>query len=100
MFSAFSAVINLKAYLCVYGVAKVLIQSSGNLGTLDLAAMKALVCRQSGMCGMGFGDLRYGTAVFSHISVPYREPSLKDLGKKMLLFSKLDIPAAVITDLL
>ena len=26
--------------------------------------------------------------------------SLKDLGKKMFAFSKLDIPAAVITDLL
>ena len=44
VFSAFSAVINLKAYLCVYGVAKVLIQSSGELmgdaaGANDKAAV-------------------------------------------------------------
>ena len=39
------------------------------------------------------------------VTVPVRDvyhigASLKDLGKKMFAFSKLDIPAAVITDLL
>lgn len=67
MFSAFSAVINLKAYLCVYGVAKVLIQSSGNFGALDLAAMKALGMQAVWYVCMGFGT--YGMALLcSHIS--------------------------------
>ena len=67
VFSAFSAVINLKAYLCVYGVAKVLIQSSGNFGALDLAAMKALGMQAVWYVCMGFGT--YGMALLcSHIS--------------------------------
>lgn len=67
VFSAFSAVINLKAYLCVYGVAKVLIQTSGNFGTLDLAAMKALGMQAVWYVCMGFGI--YGVALLcSHIS--------------------------------
>lgn len=67
VFSAFSAVINLKAYLCVYGVAKVLIQSSGNFGALDLAAMKALGMQAVWYVCMGFGV--YGMALLcSHIS--------------------------------
>ena len=67
VFSAFSAVINLKAYLCVYGVAKVLIQTSGNFGTLDLAAMKALGMQAVWYVCMGFGT--YGMALLcSHIS--------------------------------
>ena len=67
VFSAFSAVINLKAYLCVYGVAKVLIQSSGNFGVLDLAAMKALGMQAVWYVCMGFGI--YGMALLcSHIS--------------------------------
>lgn len=67
VFSAFSAVINLKAYLCVYGVAKVLIQTSGNFGTLDLAAMKALGMQAVWYVCMGFGI--YGMALLcSHIS--------------------------------
>lgn len=67
VFSAFSAVINLKAYLCVYGVAKVLIQSSGNFGALDLAAMKALGMQAVWYVCMGFGI--YGVALLcSHIS--------------------------------
>ena len=67
VFSAFSAVINLKAYLCVYGVAKVLIQSSGNFGALDLAAMKALGMQAVWYVCMGFGI--YGMALLcSHIS--------------------------------
>ena len=67
VFSAFSAVINLKAYLCVYGVAKVLIQSSGNFGALDLAAMKALGMQAVRYVCMGFGI--YGMALLcSHIS--------------------------------
>lgn len=67
VFSAFSAVINLKAYLCVYGVAKVLIQSSGNFGALDLAAMKALGMQAVWYVSMGFGT--YGMALLcSHIS--------------------------------
>lgn len=67
VFSAFSAVINLKAYLCVYGVAKVLIQSSGNFGALDLAAMKALGIQAVWYVCMGFGI--YGMALLcSHIS--------------------------------
>ena len=65
VFSAFSAVINLKAYLCVYGVAKVLIQSSGNFGALDLAAMKALGMQAVWYVCMGFGlfPCRYSRAV-------------------------------------
>ena len=67
VFSAFSAVINLKAYLCVYGVAKVLIRSSGNFGALDLAAMKALGMQAVWYVCMGFGI--YGMALLcSHIS--------------------------------
>lgn len=67
VFSAFSAVINLKAYLCVYGVAKLLIQSSGNFGALDLAAMKALGMQAVWYVCMGFGI--YGMALLcSHIS--------------------------------
>lgn len=67
VFSAFSAVINLKAYLCVYGVAEVLIQSSGNFGALDLAAMKALGMQAVWYVCMGFGI--YGMALLcSHIS--------------------------------
>ena len=67
VFSVFSAVINLKAYLCVYGVAKVLIQSSGNFGALDLAAMKALGMQAVWYVCMGFGT--YGMALLcSHIS--------------------------------
>lgn len=67
VFSAFSAVINLKAYLCVYGIAKVLIQSSGNFGALDLAAMKALGMQAVWYVCMGFGI--YGMALLcSHIS--------------------------------
>ncbi len=67
VFTAFSAVINLKAYLCVYGVAKVLIQSSGNFGALDLAAMKALGMQAVWYVCMGFGT--YGMALLcSHIS--------------------------------
>lgn len=67
VFSAFSAVISLKAYLCVYGVAKVLIQSSGNFGALDLAAMKALGMQAVWYVCMGFGI--YGMALLcSHIS--------------------------------
>lgn len=67
VFSAFSAVINLKAYLCVYGVAKVLIQSSGNFGAPDLAAMKALGMQAVWYVCMGFGI--YGMALLcSHIS--------------------------------
>ena len=67
VFSAFSAVINLKAYLCVYGVAKVLIQSSGNFGALDLASMKALGMQAVWYVCMGFGI--YGMALLcSHIS--------------------------------
>lgn len=67
VFSSFSAVINLKAYLCVYGVAKVLIQSSGNFGALDLAAMKALGMQAVWYVCMGFGI--YGMALLcSHIS--------------------------------
>lgn len=42
IFAAFSAVINLKSYLCVYEVAKLLIQSAGNFGAINLAAMKEL----------------------------------------------------------
>ncbi len=67
VFSAFSAVINLKAYLCVYAVAKVLIQSAGDFGALDLAAMKALGMQAVWYVCMGFGV--YGMALLcSHIS--------------------------------
>jgi len=76
VFSAFSAVINLKAYLCVYGVAKVLIQSSGNFGALDLAAMKALGMQAVWYVCMGFGT--YGMALLcSHISAYNTVPRIR-----------------------
>lgn len=55
IFAAFSAVINLKSYLCVYEVAKLLIQSAGNFGAINLAAMKELGFRAVYYVCMGFG---------------------------------------------
>ena len=91
VFSAFSAVINLKAYLCVYGVAKVLIQSSGNFGALDLAAMKALGMQAVWYVCMGFGT--YGMALLcSHISAyntvaRIRMQLIRHLGKMIRQFT-------------
>ena len=58
IFAAFSAVINLKSYLCVYEVAKLLIQSAGNFGAINLAAMKELGFRAVYYVCMGFGMYR------------------------------------------
>lgn len=67
IFAAFSAVINLKSYLCVYEVAKLLIQSAGNFGAINLAAMKELGFRAVYYVCMGFG--MYGMSLLcSHIS--------------------------------
>lgn len=67
VFAAFSAVINLKAYICVYEVVKQLIQSSGDFGTMDLNAMKELGMQAVYYVCMGFG--MYGMSLLcSHIS--------------------------------
>ena len=66
IFAAFSAVINLKSYLCVYEVAKLLIQTVGNFGAINLAAMKELGFRAVYYVCMGFG--MYGMSLLcSHI---------------------------------
>ena len=66
IFAAFSAVINLKSYLCVYEVAKLLIQTAGNFGAINLAAMKELGFRAVYYVCMGFG--MYGMSLLcSHI---------------------------------
>mgnify|MGYP000706668902 FL=1 len=41
-----------------------------------------------------------GSLIVDETDVYHIGASLKDLGKKMFAFSKLDIPATVITDLL
>lgn len=65
--AAVSAVINLKSYICVYEVMKLLIGSAGDYGSIDLAAMKELGIKAVYYICMGFGI--YGMALLcSHIS--------------------------------
>lgn len=67
IFAAVSAVVNLKSYICVYEVTKLLISSSGDFSALDLDAMKALGIKAVYYVCMGFGI--YGMALLcSHIS--------------------------------
>ena len=71
VFAASAAVINLKAYICVYGVAKLLIESGGSFQTLDLLELSSLGKQAVFYVGMGFGV--YGsTFVFPHQRVSYR----------------------------
>lgn len=66
-FAAVSAVVNLKSYICVYDVTKLLIKSAGDFGSVDLDAMKALGIKAVYYVCMGFGI--YGMALLcSHIS--------------------------------
>lgn len=65
--AAAAAVINLRAYICVYGVAKVLIGSGGDFGAVDPAELSGLGMQAVLYVGMGFGV--YGMALLcSHIS--------------------------------
>ena len=67
VFAAVSAVVNLKSYICVYDVTKLIINSAGDLGSVDLDAMKALGIKAAYYVCMGFGI--YGMALLcSHIS--------------------------------
>ena len=67
VFAAVSAVVNLRSYICVYEVTKLLINSSGDFSALDLGAMKALGIKAVYYVCMGFGI--YGMALLcSHIS--------------------------------
>ncbi len=65
--AAAAAVINLRAYICVYGVARVLIGSGGDFGAVDPAELSGLGMQAVFYVGMGFGV--YGMALLcSHIS--------------------------------
>lgn len=65
--AAVAAVINLKAYICVYEVAKVLIESGGDFKAIDPATLSTLGKQAVFYVGMGFGT--YGMALLcSHIS--------------------------------
>ena len=65
--AAIAAAINMKAYICVYGVAKTFINSRGNFEGLDLEKLTALGKQAVIYVGMGFG--LYGMALLcSHIS--------------------------------
>lgn len=67
VFAACAAVINLKAYICVYGVAKMLIESGGAFNTLNLGELSGLGKNAVFYVCMGFGV--YGMALLcSHIS--------------------------------
>lgn len=67
VFAACAAVINLKAYICVYEVAKLLIESGGAFQSLDLLKLSGLGKQAVFYVGMGFGV--YGMALLcSHIS--------------------------------
>ena len=84
IFAASAAVINLRAYICVYGVAKLLIESGGAFGGLNLAELSGLGKQAVFYVGMGFGV--YGMALLcSHISAYHtvakiRVKLLKHLG--------------------
>lgn len=65
--AAVAAVVNMKAYICVYGVAKIFIESGGNFNNLDQAQLISLGKQAVIYVGMGFGI--YGMALLcSHIS--------------------------------
>ena len=57
VFAAVSAVVNLRSYICVYEVTKLLINSSGDFSALDLDAMKALGIKAVYYVCIGFGLL-------------------------------------------
>lgn len=85
IFAASAAVINLKAYICVYGVAKLLIESGGAFGGLNLAELSGLGKQAVFYVGMGFGV--YGMALLCfHISAYHtvakiRVKLIKHLGE-------------------
>ncbi len=65
--SAVSSVINLYAFVCVYNVAKEIVQSLGNISSLDQTYMVDMGWRAVFLILMSFG--MYGTALlFSHIT--------------------------------
>ncbi len=65
--SAVSSVINLYAFVCVYNVAKEIVQSLGNISSLDQTYMVDMGWRAVSLILMSFG--LYGTALlFSHIT--------------------------------
>lgn len=65
--AAIAAAINMRAYICVYGVVKILINSGGNFEGLDLKKLTLLGEQAVIYVGMGFG--LYGMALLcSHIS--------------------------------
>ena len=80
--AAVAAVINLKAYICVYEVAKVLIESGGDFKDIDPATLSTLGKQAVFYVGMGFGT--YGMALLcSHImfsiQAAYRERLLRKI---------------------
>jgi len=65
--SAVSSIINLYAFVCVYNVAKEIVQSLGNISSLDQTYMVDMGWRAVFLILMSFG--MYGTALlFSHIT--------------------------------
>ena len=65
--AAFSAVVNLSAFVCVYHVAKEIVQSWGDFSTLNQAYLTELGWRAVFRISMAFGT--YGMALlFSHIT--------------------------------
>lgn len=67
LLAAISAVVNLSAYVCVYGVAKEIVQSMGDFSRLNQAYLTELGWRAVFLIGTSFG--LYGMALlFSHIT--------------------------------
>lgn len=67
VFAAVAAVMNLSAFVCVYNVAEVIVQSMGDFSVLDQAYMKDLGWKAVFRISMAFGT--YGIALlFSHIT--------------------------------
>ena len=65
--AAFSAVVNLSAFVCVYHVAKEIVQSWGDFSTLNQAYLTELGWQAVFRISMAFGT--YGMALlFSHIT--------------------------------
>ena len=64
--AAFSAVVNLSAFVCVYHVAKEIVQSWGDFSTLNQAYLTELGWQAD---FYGLWDLWYGIAVFSYHSL-------------------------------
>lgn len=78
--AAASAVVNISAFVCVYQVAKEIVQSYGNYGTLDQSRLTELGFQAVFLIGMSFG--LYGMALlFSHITA-YN--TVADLRIKMI----------------